>query len=128
MNFAGPHGSKECRFGQVHRRLELLPGAGSLSLLLNFTEFYSILLDFNNKIWLWQLAALTGDVPAINQCEMSIEGYDNATIAYCQAHGSRFHSKSTDFALTIMNFVVKMMNFVLKNTVFFGNGQGSFSE
>ena len=53
------------RHGQVHRCLELLAG---------------------------ELAALEGAVPAINQCEMSIQGYDNATIKYCQAHGIVYES------------------------------------
>jgi len=39
-----------------------------------------------------QLAALEGDVPAINQCEMSIQGYDNATIKYCQEKGIVYES------------------------------------
>jgi diketogulonate reductase-like aldo/keto reductase len=39
-----------------------------------------------------ELAALEGAVPAINQCEMSIQGYDNATIKYCQAHGIVYES------------------------------------
>jgi len=34
-----------------------------------------------------QLQALTGDVPAVNQCEMSIEGYDNYTLNYCISKG-----------------------------------------
>ena len=36
-----------------------------------------------------ELAALEGTVPAVNQCEMSVEGADNATLAYCAAHGIR---------------------------------------
>ena len=35
-----------------------------------------------------ELAALGGTiVPAVNQCEMSVEGADNATLVYCSAHG-----------------------------------------
>lgn len=39
-----------------------------------------------------ELAALEGEVPAINQCEMSVQGYDNATIAYCTAHNILYES------------------------------------
>ena len=39
-----------------------------------------------------ELAALEGEKPAINQCEMSVQGYDNATIAYCQANGIVYQS------------------------------------
>lgn len=39
-----------------------------------------------------ELAALEGAKPAINQCEMSIQGYDNATIAYCQENGIVYQS------------------------------------
>lgn len=34
-----------------------------------------------------ELGALKGTVPAVNQCELSIQGYDNATIDYCQSKG-----------------------------------------
>ena len=39
-----------------------------------------------------QLAALPGDVPAVNQCEMSVEGHDDATLAYCASKGIRYES------------------------------------
>jgi len=39
-----------------------------------------------------ELATLTGPVPAVNQCEMSIQGYDNQTISYCQQHGILYES------------------------------------
>lgn len=44
------------------------------------------------------LAALSGDVPSVNQCEMSIsgsfgqKGHDDATIKYCQDHGIVYES------------------------------------
>jgi 2,5-diketo-D-gluconate reductase A len=41
----------------------------------------------------YELDALPGPtVPAVNQCEMSVEGADNATIAYCAAKGIRYQS------------------------------------
>ena len=39
-----------------------------------------------------QIAALEGEKPAINQCESSIQGYDNATISYCQKNGITYES------------------------------------
>jgi diketogulonate reductase-like aldo/keto reductase len=39
-----------------------------------------------------QLAALEGEKPAINQCEMSIQGYDNATIRFCQQNNIVYES------------------------------------
>jgi len=39
-----------------------------------------------------ELAALPAPIPAINQCEMSIEGYDNVTLNYCQANGIVYES------------------------------------
>ena len=39
-----------------------------------------------------ELAALQGAVPAVNQCEMSVEGADNDTLAYCNAHGIKYQS------------------------------------
>jgi diketogulonate reductase-like aldo/keto reductase len=39
-----------------------------------------------------ELAALHGTVPAVNQCEMSVEGADNATLAYCKCHDIRHQS------------------------------------
>jgi 2,5-diketo-D-gluconate reductase A len=39
-----------------------------------------------------ELAALQGAVPAVNQCEMSVEGADNDTLAYCTAHGIKYQS------------------------------------
>ena len=39
-----------------------------------------------------ELAALPGTVPAVNQCEMSIEGADNATLAYCKEKGIYYQS------------------------------------
>jgi len=39
-----------------------------------------------------QLAALEGEKPAINQCEMSIEGHDDDTISYCQANNITYES------------------------------------
>jgi 2,5-diketo-D-gluconate reductase A len=39
-----------------------------------------------------ELAALQGAVPAVNQCEMSVEGADNVTLGYCAAHGIRYQS------------------------------------
>jgi diketogulonate reductase-like aldo/keto reductase len=41
-----------------------------------------------------ELSALKGTVPAVNQCEMSIQGYDNATIQYCQSKGIVYESYS----------------------------------
>eukprot|EP00041_Stephanoeca_diplocostata_P015856 m.305232 g.305232 ORF g.305232 m.305232 type:complete len:421 (+) comp20177_c0_seq1:127-1389(+) len=39
-----------------------------------------------------ELKALGGAVPAVNQCEMSLMGYDNDTIAYCQQHNITYES------------------------------------
>eukprot|EP00038_Savillea_parva_P020013 m.30218 g.30218 ORF g.30218 m.30218 type:complete len:331 (-) comp4680_c0_seq1:145-1137(-) len=39
-----------------------------------------------------ELMALKGPVPAVNQCEMSIQGYDNFTISYCEQHGIKYES------------------------------------
>jgi diketogulonate reductase-like aldo/keto reductase len=41
-----------------------------------------------------ELAALKGTVPAVNQCELSIQGYDNATIDYCKSKGIQYEGYS----------------------------------
>jgi diketogulonate reductase-like aldo/keto reductase len=41
-----------------------------------------------------ELAALQGAVPAVNQCEMSVEGADNDTLAYCTAHGIKYQIRA----------------------------------
>ena len=39
-----------------------------------------------------QLEALKGEVPAVNQCLMSVSLHDDATISYCQQHNITYEA------------------------------------
>ena len=54
-----------------------------------------------------QIAALEGERPALNQCESSIQGYDNATIGYCQKQGA---TERGFRGLTILNLLSLFLN------------------
>ena len=73
-----------------------------------------------------ELAALVGEVPAINQCEMSISGYDNATIQYCQQHGIVYESYGAMRGCTTFSFCVTaphsgLVYFQVPNVLSFGS-------